>query len=471
LDGLEAVEMKLSEVLNDNDSFRFDSEFFKKKYLHEECKRKDCLNIILGELSFITDGQHGYHEVDENSNIHHLTAKNAKNWFSDTVGADKIAKWVDDSNQRSSLKERDIILSTRGSVGYCALVVSSVLPANIDQDVARIALLDEKIISAEYLLTYLNSAYGKDWILRNSTGMVQQGLSLARVRMMPIPVLNTSFQEKINNIIKLAFHKIEQSKSLYTQAETLLLKTLGLDNFTSSTQSVNIKSFKDSFGTTGRLDAEYYQPKYDDIEGKINNYANGCAEFSLFIKNFSTGYPYKSEDYIEVAGVALIRINNIKKGFLDTSNVAYLPNEQISLSEKDIANEGDVLISMSGTIGNSCVIPKSVKALINQRIMRITTQNYNPLVLMLLINSIVGEFQLEKVGTGGVQTNISSNDISKIIIPIFEEKIQIQIAELVQHSFALKKESEQLLERAKQAVELAIEQGEEVAMAYLGVVK
>mgnify|MGYP000971050914 CR=1 FL=1 len=42
--------------------------------------------------------------------------------------------------------------------------------------------------------------------------------------------------------------------------------------------------------------------------------------------------------------------------------------------------------------------------------------------------------------------------------------IQKEIAQLIQESFRLKKESEQLLETAQKAVEIAIEEGEEKAM-------
>ena len=52
-----------------------------------------------------------------------------------------------------------------------------------------------------------------------------------------------------------------------------------------------------------------------------------------------------------------------------------IPQGDISLSPKDVANENDILISMSGTIGNSCKVPKGVNAVVNQRIMRISPQN------------------------------------------------------------------------------------------------
>jgi type I restriction enzyme M protein len=84
-----------------------------------------------------------------------------------------------------------------------------------------------------------------------------------------------------------------------------------------------------------------------------------------------------------------------------------------------------------------------------------------------LINSIIGQTQLERIGTGGVQTNISSSDILNILIPIIDDTIQTQIEEKIKESFALKESSKELLEVAKRAVEIAIEDGEDMAMEYI----
>ena len=56
-------------------------------------------------------------------------------------------------------------------------------------------------------------------------------------------------------------------------------------------------------------------------------------------------------------------------------------------------------------------------------------------------------------------------------IPVIKQEIQDQIAEKVQESFALRKESKRLLDLAKYAVEVAIEQGEDAAMKLLEEVK
>jgi len=52
-------------------------------------------------------------------------------------------------------------------------------------------------------------------------------------------------------------------------------------------------------------------------------------------------------------------------------------------------------------------------------------------------------------------------------IPEIEYFTQGKIAVLIEESFNLKKQSEQLLETAKRAVEIAIEQDEEAALRYI----
>ena len=58
-------------------------------------------------------------------------------------------------------------------------------------------------------------------------------------------------------------------------------------------------------------------------------------------------------------------------------------------------------------------------------------------------------------------------EIEQVVVPIIDFNIQQQIAALVEQSFQLKAESQRLLEVAKTAVEIAIEQNEAAAMQYL----
>ena len=442
----------LSNVIKDNEPKRIDSEYFKKKYLIEDKNRNKFRNILLGDLSYITDGQHGYHEVDDNSNIKHLTAKNAKGFFANDNNADRIAKWVDDNNKRSSLEINDLILSTRGTVGACAIVGYEVLPANIDQDVARIKIT-QNIVKPTVLATYINSNIGQDWITRNQTGMVQQGIALWRVRQMPIPILPNIFQEKIEKIINDSKQKIIQSQSFYCKAEELLLETIGLKNFKSCKEGTNIKTLKESFLSTGRLDAEYYQQKYEEYTKLIIKYPNGydilinaCnLKDNNFIPKEKTNYQY----------IELSNINNSG----NILNCTTAEGIDLPSRARRLINTNDVIISsIEGSLESCALVTEEYdSAICSTGFYVINSHIINSETLLVLFKSEVMQNLLKQACSGTILTAINKKEFEQLIVPLIDIKVQKEIANLIQDSFKLRKESEKLLEDAKLMVEKEIE--------------
>ena len=141
---------------------------------------------------------------------------------------------------------------------------------------------------------------------------------------------------------------------------------------------------------------------------------------------------------------------------MDLSDVAYLAEEDYLLAPQDITKPGDIVLSMSGTIGATAIIPDDIpKSSINQRILRFTPKGIDKYYLTLVLNTIIGEYQLARIGTGGVQTNISYKDIKEILIPTIED-IQQKIADLVHRSHEARTKAKELLEEAKQKVEKMI---------------
>ena len=428
-------------------------------------KLKSFNSLPLSNYSKISDGDHSKFPDNQKREVRYLQARDINNNFLEITSDVFISKSYLEKNKRSLLKGEDILISIMGTVGDIAILPKGFQPSMCNRALAIVKNI--KGISPQFLFTYLTTKFAFIEIERLKNGGVQQRLNLDVLSKIRIPKLDSGFQKQIEIIVLKAQENRADSKSIYKQAENILLKELGLEDFKATKEAVNIKSFSESFGQTGRIDSEYYQPKYEIIEKAIKSYKNGYETFDYFIENYSTGFPYKSSSYIENNGIPLIRINNIKKGHLQLDNAIEIPKKDLELSVKDIANENDLLISMSGTIGNSCKIPKGITAVINQRIMRITSKNFNNEVLPMVINSLIGEYQLNRIGTGGVQTNISSNDVQKIFIPKISDDIQGRIAEMIEESFDLKKQSEYLLVVAKKAVEIAIEQNERKALEYI----
>ena len=464
LEGLEVSEVRLTEVVREEIGGRFDAEYFQKEYLHEDSNLSKIGTDKLGNHAFITDGQHGYYESDINSNIFMLAARNCKNYFANKIDALPLAKWVDDKNKRSSLHCGDIILSTRGSVGCCAIVYNEVLPANINQDVARINLNNSNVFSPEFLITYLNCKYGQNWMVRNQSGMVQQGLPLDKVRAIPLPLLSSEFQKIIKTIIQKSYRKLVNSSCHYQEAENILLSELLLKSFKPRNEIVSIKCFSD-FASSGRLDAEYYQCKYDDIEEKIRSVSyKTIADLKTF--NARGVQP----DYISDGNIAVVNSKHILEDGLDYDNFEHTTEVFFSLNERGQIGYGDILIYTTGAnIGRTQVYLKHNLAMASNHVNILRVKDVNPIYLALVLNSLIGRMQTEKFCTGSAQTEIYPNDIEKFIVPILNETIQETIAEKVQECFAMKRESKQLLNIAKKAVEIAISENEGKALAYIKV--
>jgi restriction endonuclease S subunit len=449
---------------------RFDSEYFYKDGLNNQyiLERKNSQKFdIFGDFvasAFYPAATHLY-EIGETPFIrvtdcinYPIITKEQDDVF------EKIPRYFYNQNTSiSTLKKGELVISKVGTPCFASLI------DDYDEVALSRTVLGVKNIrniNSKYLLLFLRSKYGFEQLLRQRELTIQYQLTLQRVKNILIFVPSEIFQNKLADLVSLSHQKLQDHKTLYKQAEQLILQELDLLDHKPSKEKVAIKNLSESFGVSGRLDSEYYQPKYDEILEKIKSYKGGYEKLEYFSKSYSTGYPFKSDSYVD-DGTYLIRINNIKKGYLDISNASKIPNDDKYLSLKDIANENDVLISMSGTIGNSCKIPQGISAVINQRIMKITPKNINFELLPLLINSIICQNQLERIGTGGVQTNISSSDILNIIIPTIDETIQSQIEQKIKKSFELKEQSKEFLDIAKKAVEIAIEEDEYIATEYI----
>ncbi|WP_418248265.1 hypothetical protein [Dialister invisus] len=90
-----------------------------------------------------------------------------------------------------------------------------------------------------------------------------------------------------------------------------------------------------------------------------------------------------------------------------------------------------------------------------------------PDYLTLVLNSIAINMQAEKDAGGSIINHWKKSEIENVIIPIIAKEKQEQISKLLIESENLRIESKSILEKAVKAVEMAIEYGEDKAIAYL----
>ncbi|MDP3792642.1 MAG: restriction endonuclease subunit S [bacterium] len=178
-----------------------------------------------------------------------------------------------------------------------------------------------------------------------------------------------------------------------------------------------------------RLDAEYYQPEYLDLEKKLAALeTKTLEEISKSVISFGA---YSLTSYIEwqESGVPYINVGDIHEGYIDFSSVKYISEKVNEILKKSKVSNGQVLLTMAGTIGNAAVAYNlSRTANANQAIAKITPlDGVSPYYLAAFFNSKYGLLQTQREIVSSVQANIFLGSIKKFKIPIFNSKATKEI--------------------------------------------
>jgi restriction endonuclease S subunit len=291
----------------------------------------------------------------------------------------------------------------------------------------------------------------------------QVNFSPAKFREMRIPNFGKTLNEQVENLSYEAFNMLSNSQDKYSQAETLLLETLNLKDFQPSKEPVNVKNFSESFGSSGRLDAEYYQVKYEDYLEFVQSYSCGVEQLNEICKikdknfNPSEKIEYK---YIELANIG-------KSGEIVGCTFDY--GSELPTRARRKVNTNDVIISsIEGSLESCALVTKEYdNSLCSTGFYVVKSEKLNPETLLVLFKSEPIQALLKKGCSGTILTAISKTELERIPIPLIDTETQNKIKEQINKSFELRNQSEHLLEVAKTAVEMAIEKDEKTAMEYI----
>ncbi len=464
LEGLEISEILLKDL---EFSKRLDAEYYKKLLLHYEqqirqnseyIKLSDDANFLIGPFGSSFDTSN----YIDNGEYRYVRGQDVKPFQLKDQEIRYLPKDDYFRLEKYALKENDILISVVGTLGNACSVRKKDLPAIFS---CKSTAIRTKNINSNYLVAFLNSKYGRGLLLRKERGAIQKGLNLEDLKTILVPSFSTLFQLQIDKLIREADILIENSKNKYLNAENLLLNEIGLKDFTPSKEAVNIKSFKESFSITKRLDAEYYQKKYDDIELVILNYKNGFSKLKNQIEYITTGeyainYSLKNENLRPY-----IRNTNINNGIINTDDNYFVnPIDFRSKSKVD-----EILTSRVGTIGLFGVVKENqVDFVYSDNILCFKfIEGLLPDVYALLFSTKYYHQLLEKLSGGSVQPLITQTSLKELYIPLIKLKVQEKVAILLEESFKHKAESERLFDVSKKAVEMAIEADEDAAIRFI----
>ena len=200
---------------------RLDAEYYQPEYLKYNEKLKKIGSVRLGDKQYakVTDGIHASIDFDAESGIRCLSAQSVKKGYFDLSANTFISKEQNDSNLKTSLRVGDVIVSSVGTIGNCAVVTEGMLPANADRHVGIIRTTDK--INPYYLCAFLNSRFGQFQTTREATGNVQQNLFIDKMTEILVPILPN--QEIVSGLTERAVTTLISSETILEDAKKALM--------------------------------------------------------------------------------------------------------------------------------------------------------------------------------------------------------------------------------------------------------
>lgn len=442
-------------IVNINDlgmAMRFDAQFYQPQYLIDTSKGKwlkirDVLKKCEYGLSLAMNDEEIGVPMFKMDDISHTFL------FSDTV---RYAEVSESEEKRFKCKVDDVFFNRVNSeefVGRTGIFKDSSLNAVFASYLIRLQPKKELVLP-QFLNIFLNSKYGQKQIDRYKRRAVNQAnVNAQELQEFFIPIPPTEFQKQIAELVDNSWQQLEKSKSLYSQAEQLLLQELGLENFTAewvAGYETNHNNLLDVL----RIDAEYFQPKYRIIEDRVKEYKNGWDYLPKLIEVSKEKIKIEPENeyqYVELADI------NASIGIVDSTSKIFgadLPSRaQMKLQKDDV-----VVSSVEGSIDKVGLILSEDKNLVGSTGFHIfRSKAFTPEVNLILCKSPVLQYLFIREASGTILTAISSNSLKNIVVPKLNKAVQEKITKFVQESHKCVLESRQLLEQAKREVEEMIE--------------
>lgn len=459
MDGLECSEIYFSQIdLGD----RFDSDYYTKNYLHISDQMSKVPTEKLGKLAttvasaFYPAATQLYSEGDT-----------AFARCVDCVSYPVITKEQDSKFEKipysfgkenkgiSFIKAEDIIITKVGTPCYASILTDY---DEIALSRTVMGLTGIHGMNPYYLMVFLRCKYGFEQLFRQRELTIQYQLTLPRVKAVDVFVADDKLQKAVKRVCVKSRELQKESNDSYQLAEQILVEIVKCPDF-STTSTHSIKSINESFVRSGRLDAEYYQPKYESIAQKLNTSETVLSLCNLYDKNF-VPQEKQSYQYIELADVG-------QSGDISDVDIQY--GSDLPTRARRIVKSGQIIVSsVEGSLQSCALITDEYDGALCSTGFYVLDSDYiNSETLLVLFKSEPIQALMKQRCSGTILTAISKDELLSMPLPKIDEDVQKEIAAKVQESFALRKQSKQQFEYAKKAVEMAIEQGEDAALEWL----
>ena len=441
---------------------RIDAQFYQPTYVKEEealVALADTIEVkTLGALvskrvrTGRTPGNREFKEGDQP--VHFIKTDTVREGRIDFDRCDMIpARVISGSDY---LEESEVLVTIIGAsrdiVGRAAIYPPYSPAAIANQNIAIIR--PDPRLDPHYLQAFLNSRFGRHQLWRHSRQTEQVNLNCPEVERILVPVFDGSTQERIADLVRESIDLRRKAENTLAKAKALLVEGLGVEDVELSDQLTFVWNFSLA-SASGRYDAEFFQPKYHHLLQLVERIGfDHLGDIGTLSKGIEVG----SEAY-EEAGVLFIRVSTLSEyGITEGDSEKYISSKLYrELKSRFEPRLGELLITKDATPGIAYHVSESVKGIISSGILRLRlTRAIDPEYLTLVINSKVGQMQIERESSGAVILHWKPKKVELLRIPRLLPSTEQGLGDLVRESKRRRAKAERLHQRAKERVERII---------------
>ncbi|MFS1440873.1 restriction endonuclease subunit S [Vibrio sp. 10N.286.46.E10] len=324
----------------------------------------------------------------------------------------------------------DLVFTQRGTLGQVALISEDVqFPHYVVSQSQMKLSVNPDVADAYFLYLYFRTQATKRRIEKSAIvgGVPHINLGILKGFEVELPPL--LIQKKITALCKSFDHKItlnnQINQTLEQMAQTLF-KSWFVD-FDPVKAKMNGEQPQGMDAATVSLFPEKL------VESELGLIPDGWKVGTLNdIAEFQNGYAFKGKDWTD-EGFPVVKIGSVKPGIVDLKSCSYVAKPTIEPLERFKLSVGDILVGMTGYVGETGLVPHSTVApYLNQRVGRLAPLNQNlyELLYVTVRNAAYKQFA-EAQAQGSAQANVSGKALMSYPIVIPSEDTVVKFSELI----------------------------------------
>jgi hypothetical protein len=464
LEGLEISIVRKQHVLDTVSTKRLDPEYFQKRYLLDESfiERNSHSFRSSGELGIAIDASAFYPSIEEFYGSGDLPFYRVGDvdGLIDDEGALRIPHQL--CEQLPTLRrvqEGDILFTKGGAIDRSGYVTKE---GAVSRDLIFLNTSNLPENDRLALFAYFQTALFRRLLTRSSSQTAQPHLTITLVRQLPFFQSSAQISSKLAGTILAAYRQVEAAKGQLDKASGVILTALGLADWTPPEPLAYAAKASEALAA-GRLDARFFAPRIQALLDILSSDGRAISDVAKPRREKFRSEQHVDFDYIEISDM---------DGAGATGSTQMLAAEAPSRATWHV-RPGDIITSSVRPIRrlSAQIMPEQAGFVCSSGFVVINPEDIAPEVLLTYLRLPVICELLDLYASASMYPSITDADIFNLPMPELPDELEAQIVAHVQDARAAKARAAALLDAAKRAVEIAIEDSEAAALAHLAAVE